>query len=121
MPLLHGGTRAIISANIARLRAEGMPEKRAVAAAYREARESGVSIPGPRGARSMATKKKKHHGHHAKKKKHHGHHAKAHHPKRSKKKKHHTHRACPMCGHRSAHGRAGCMHVSGNKICPCKG
>lgn len=70
----------------------------------------------------MATKKKKkHHGHHAKKK-HHGHHAKAHHPKRSKKKKkHHAHRACLLCGHRSAHGRAGCMHVSGNKICPCKG
>ena len=52
-------------------------------------------------------------------KKHHGHH-----PKRAKakKKKHgHHHRVCVLCGHRAVHGKAGCMHVSGNKICPCKG
>jgi len=68
----------------------------------------------------------------AKKKKHPKKHAKKHHPKKGAKrshakkpkkrgKKHHERRACVFCGHRSAHGKAGCMHVSGNKICPCKG
>ena len=62
--------------------------------------------------------KKKHPGGH--KKAHHKkpHHAKAHHPKRGKKKtKHHR---CAFCGHSAVHGKAGCMHVSGSKICDCK-
>jgi hypothetical protein len=51
MPLRPGSDRDAISENIRRLRAEGYPEKQAVAIALDTARRSGAKRPPPSGRR----------------------------------------------------------------------